>query len=173
MNAPVPTSDFLASQVRWAMGRGLPAQVAEDVVFEAWERASRGYDGDRGGFEPYMQTAVRNACAYWWRSQKRAEQQQAQLRLVSDIEDASVGEGQQQQLLAALTEEERAVFAAWALQKHLGKGRVSSAAMGQSLGLDAASYDNAKRRLKDQLHRLLHRFGWTSADLFTGEADVG
>src|SRR5690606_5594752 len=67
MKPAAPSREFLAAQVRWAMGRGLPPQVAEDVVHEAWEKASRSFDPRRGTFEAFMQRLVRNDCAGWWR----------------------------------------------------------------------------------------------------------
>jgi DNA-directed RNA polymerase specialized sigma24 family protein len=166
-----PSSDFLAQQVRWAMGRGLPPQVAEDVVFEAWEQAAAAYDPARGRFEPFMQGIVRNACAYWWRRHGRTERVHAHLRLLPDPEQATDhAEACQQQLLDALDDDDRDVFAAWALQKHLGKGQVQAADVGASIGLSPREFENAKRRLKDQLKRLLARFGWTVADLIQGAA---
>lgn len=62
-----PSRDFLASQIRWACGRGIPLQDAEDIVFDAYHRATRTFSADRGAFESYMHTIVRNDCAYWWR----------------------------------------------------------------------------------------------------------
>lgn len=170
---PISNAEFLASQVRWAMGRGLPAQVAEDVVFEAWERAAATFDPSKGSFEAYMQVAVRNACAYWWRGQARRPRVPEPDAL--DPEDAERRERAAQaqaQLLDALSEEERRVFAAWALQRHLGKGRVSAEDVGRSIGLDARAFENAKRRIKERLVRLLEGFGWSPAALLEGEDDV-
>jgi DNA-directed RNA polymerase specialized sigma24 family protein len=157
------------------MGRGLPPQEAEDVVFDAWERAHTAFDPARGDFETYMHAAVRHACAYWWRRQARAGRAHAHLRLLPSPEDTAGPEraaSHQQALLDALTEEEREVFAAWALQKHLGKGQVQSAEVAASIGLSPRAFDNAKRRLKTQLDRLLARFGWTVADVLHGEDHV-
>ncbi|MEZ4317167.1 MAG: sigma factor [Myxococcota bacterium] len=175
MPTNVPSHDFLAAQVRWAMGRGLPAQVAEDVVFEAWEKASATFDPRRGAFEAYMQRVVRNGCHYWWRTQGRAQRAEAHLKLVPSEVDSRREEQaaqHQQALLDALTPEEREVFAAWALQKHLGKGRVTSVEMSGTLGMDVPTYENAKRRLRAQLQRLLDRFGWSVAQLLRGDDHV-
>jgi len=173
MSAPTtPSRDFLAQQIRWAMGRGLPPQVAEDVVFEAWEQAVDGFDPQRGGFEPYMQGVVRNRCAYWWRKQARTTRAHGHLRLLPDPDDRGLerAHAHQEQLLEALGDEEREVFTAWALQKHLGKGQVRAADVGASIGLSPREFENAKRRLKDRLKRLLARFGWTVDDLLRGGA---
>jgi hypothetical protein len=173
MKQALPSRDFLASQVRLAMGRGLPAQVAEDVVFEAWEKASKAFDPKLGNLEAYMQRIVRNDCAYYWRTQQRAERMATQLKLVSGEDGASeLAADRQEAFLAALSDEERAVFAAWALQKHLGKGQVTSKSVGASLGLSTVDFENAKRRLKTRLVGLLGSFGWTVQDLLNGGDDV-
>lgn len=175
MAPPTPSRDFLAAQVRWAMGRGLPPEAAEDVVHASWEKAVQGFDPRLGSFEAYMQKVVRNACAYWWRDHGRTRRATAALRLVPSEADTARQQraaDHQEAILEALSEEERRIFAAWALQKHLGKGRVTSEDMSRSLGLDARAYENAKRRLKDQLGRLLDRFGWSVHELLFGERDV-
>jgi DNA-directed RNA polymerase specialized sigma24 family protein len=169
-----PSADFIARQVRWAMGRGLPAQVAEDVVFESWERAVQTFDPTRGSFEAYMQAAVRNRCAYWWRSQARWARLVESAPGPPSLDPARAERVAQHQaaLLAALSEEERQVFAAWALQKHLGKGQLTAEAAGRSIGLGPREFENAKRRIKDQVHRILERFGWSVADVLDGGDDV-
>lgn len=175
MARPTPHREVLAAQVRWAMGRGLPAQVAEDLVFEAWEAATAGHDPARGTFEAYLQTIVRNRCAYWWREQARDQRAVAQLRLVAPPPSSAREERasrNQDALLAALETEERAIFAAWALQKHLGKGQVTSVDISRTLGLEVSEYENAKRRLRAHLQALLDRFGWSVSDLLFGGEDV-
>lgn len=166
-----PDHAFLAAQIRWAMGRGLPAQVAEDVVFEAWEKADASFDPARGNFEAFMQRIVRNDCAYWWRRQARAVRATSHLRLVQEPDDGAAEERasrNQAALLEALDPEERSIFAAWALQKHLGKGQLTSVDVSRSLGLPLSEYENAKRRLRVRLERLLTRFGWSVRDLLSG-----
>lgn len=175
MNAPTPSRDFLASQVRWAMGRGLPAQVAEDTVFAAWEKAGQSYDPRRGSFEAYMQKVVRNDCAYYWRRQARTRRAHDHLRLVPDGSGSSQEERafrNQEALLEALQPDERRVFAAWALQKHLGKGQVTSETISSSLEMSPRDYENAKRRLKGRLQNLLAQLGWSVRELLYGEDDV-
>ena len=145
------------------------------MVFAAYHKAVEGFDPERGSFEAYMQTVVRSSCAYWWRRQGRSDRALAHLKLVSSPADRSREERaahNQEVMIEALNPEERAVFAAWALQKHLGKGRVSAEEIGRGLGLGPREFDNAKRRLKAQLQKLLDRFGWSPSDLLQGEDDV-
>lgn len=171
MKPAAPSREFLAAQVRWAMGRGLPPQVAEDVVHEAWEKASRSFDPRRGTFEAFMQRLVRNDCAGWWRRHGVAERAHAHLRILPRDDDQMARERaalHQAALLEALEPEEREVFAAWALQKHLGKGRVTSADLSRSLGLAPSEYENAKRRLATRLSRLMDQLGLTVTELIFG-----
>ena len=157
------------------MGRGLPPQVAEDVVFASWEKSTAGFDPRRGSFEAYMQKVVRTACAQWWRRQGTERRAQAALRLLPTAASTAAAERaaqHQQALLDALSDEERQVFAAWALQKHLGKGRVTAAEVGASLGMEPTAYDNAKRRLKARLRTLLDTLGWSVGDVLYGGRDA-
>lgn len=174
MTPPAPDAAFLAAQIRWAMGRGLPAQVAEDLVFESWETARARFDPTKGTFEAYMQRIVRNRCAYWWREEARADRAAHGLRLVPphDGPRAEQAARNQDALIAALEPDERAVFAAWALQRHLGKGRVRAEDVGRSIGLAPNEFENAKRRLKLRLEALLARFGWSVGELLHGGDDV-
>ncbi|MCB9672512.1 MAG: hypothetical protein H6736_11805 [Alphaproteobacteria bacterium] len=151
--------------MRYAMGRGLPAQVAEDVVFGAWEKARKRHDPAKGTIEALMRTIVRDDCAYWWRTVDRDRRLHEHLKAVEPA-TPTTGEVRQMELIEALSEEERSVFAAWALQKHLGKGRVRAEEVGASIGLDATGFENAKRRLKGRLHGLLAELGWSVQELF-------
>jgi DNA-directed RNA polymerase specialized sigma24 family protein len=178
MNTPAPTRAFLTAQIRWARGRGLPAQVAEDVVFESWQHASHHFDASRGLFEPFMQQVVRRRCAYWWRQQGRTQRVQTHLQAVPRGEplawvDREQAAAHQEALLAALKPDERQVFGAWALQKHMGKGRIQSAEAAASIGLAPKDYENAKRRLKSRLQRLIDGFGWSTSDLLHGGRHAG
>lgn len=162
MNAPAPSRRLLAQQIRWARSRGLPVQDAEDLVFEAWQDASASFDPAKGAFSAYLGAIVRQRCALWWRRQaqtRRALEGAGRLRLVQQ-DEAPVDRSRHEALLAALDDEERRIFHAWALQKQLGKGRIRSAEVAASLGLDPQAYDNAKRRLRSRLHRLLEAQGW-------------
>lgn len=175
MTPPPPSRAFLAAQIRWVRGRGIPVQEAEDLVFEAYHKAVKGFDPRRGAFEAYMQSVVRSMAAYWWRRHGRTQRAHDRLRLLPDDADRSREEAadrHQTALLEALDPDERRIFAAWALQKHLGKGQITSVDVAESLGIGVNEYENAKRRLKAQLGRLLARFGWTARTVLYGEDDV-
>ncbi|MBX2796316.1 MAG: hypothetical protein KTR31_01565 [Myxococcales bacterium] len=175
MNEPSPDRALLAQQIRWACGRGIPVQVAEDLVFEAVERTRASWEPARGPYAGYLHAAVRNACTGWWR--RRAIDQRAKTRLSwtarsADGAQLERAERKQRALLDALDDEERRIFSAWALQKHLGKGQITSVEVSRSLDLEVSAYENAKRRLKARLHRLLDELGWEVADVLHGGIDV-
>lgn len=173
MHVHPPDPDFLQQLVRYALGRGVPPQVAEDIVFEAWERGSSAFDPSKGTFEALLQTSVRNATASYWRSERRKQRVvEALVPPSSDTRNEERADARQVELLSALGPEERKVFAAWALQKHLGKGRVTSAGISASIGLETADFENAKRRLRARLLVLLNQFGWTTRGLIHGEDHV-
>ncbi|MEN0061155.1 MAG: sigma factor [Myxococcota bacterium] len=166
---------ILARQLRWAMGRGLPPQEAEDVVFEAFERARRSFDAERGAFDTYVHALVRNACASWWRRRQTRERVHQHLRLLAPLEaapDPPAAAAYQARIVDALDDDEREVFMAWAMQKHVGKGQRTSEEWATSLGLTKVQYENAKRRLKVRLNGLLEEFGWSVAQLLHGVDDV-
>lgn len=175
MKPPVPDAVLLADQVRWVMGRGLPAQDAEDLVVVAWEKASAAWDPGRGPFPALLRTVVRNDAAYWWRTHARRERALGELRLVREPADgraAEVAAVRQEALLDALAPEERRVFHAWALQKHLGRSTLPAETAGRSVGMDAKTFENAKRRLKDRLVRVLGQLGFSARDVLYGDDDV-
>lgn len=175
MQPAAPDRRFLAAQVRWAMGRGLPAEAAEDVVFDAWLKAAEHFDPARGTLDAFMQRIVRNDCAYWWRLQGRATRVHEHLRLLPDP-GTTAGEERaarnQERFIGALDPRDRAVFSAWALQRHLGKGHLTSVDVSESLGMEPHEYDNAKRRLRTRLNALLGQFGWTIRVLIHGDDDA-
>lgn len=175
MHDVTPKPAFLRDQIRFAMGRGLPAEAAEDVVFDAVALARTRFDPTRGELEPFIRRLVRNGTIDWWRQQGAQARATRELRLVDEPSDTAREEHAarcQQELLDALDTDERDVFAAWAVQKHLGKGQVSAASVGASLGLGPTEFENAKRRLKAKLHRLLDQFGWSVDQVLRGEDDA-
>ena len=174
MNEPLVSHAFLASQIRWARGRGIPVQDAEDLVFDAYQRAATSFKTERGDFASYMHTIVRNATAYWWRQRSIQERVHGHLRLIMPPDSARAERAARNQarVVEALSETEQQIFAAWALQKHLGKGQVTSEDMSASLGMNVKDYENAKRRLKSRLQRVLDELGWTVEDVLYGEDDV-
>jgi DNA-directed RNA polymerase specialized sigma24 family protein len=165
--------------VRTALSRGLPVQDAEDVVIQAYEKAARAYDPARGGFEPLLYKVVVNDCRYWWRTQQRWERVRGAIlrfpgaSMRSGPPAAEMANKRQEALLEALTPEERDVFAAWALQRHLKKGQYPATAAAASLSMSVREYENAKRRLRTRVAQILSEWGMAPRDLFSVEDDEG
>ena len=175
MTDTTPSQAFLTDQVRWVMGRGVPAQEAEDLVVRAWEKASATYQPSRGPFSAYLRTVIRNDTMYWWRDQARKKRAHGHLTLIrepADTRQLEIAASRQTHLLEALTPEERAVFHAWALQKHLGRDVLPAEKASRTLALSVRDYENAKRRLKARLQNLLHQLGWTAREVIHGDEDV-
>lgn len=178
MPTPPPiTRDLLRDLARLAMSRGLPEAEAEEVVARSWEKAARAYEPRRGAFEALLYRVVENEVRYWWRQQGRWVQAD-----VHDFPGPAEVEIQrarqrawdnQHALLQHLSVEERQLFSAWALQKHLGKGRFPAGAAASSLGLDVRQYENAKRRLKKHIHAILAELGLRPRDLYSVSEDEG
>lgn len=172
---PTPDRRFLEHLIRRAMQRGIPAEDAEDIVVRAWERAVAGFDPDRGSFEPYWATLVDTDCRYHWRTWQR--RQQRDLRLLHEPRDpveAAAREraaANQERLVEALNDEERAVFATWALQRHLPRGTLDAEAAARSLGIATSEWENAKKRLRTRINRLLDAWGLAPRDLFSVDDD--
>lgn len=174
---PSPSPALLGRLVRRAMSRGLQAQDAEDVVLRSYYKAAEAYDRDRGSFEHLFGAVVDNECRFWWRTWQRSERRH--LRLVVDpaLEErpetpaAERAAAQQQRLLDALTEEERRVFALWALQRHLPRGRLGAADAAARLGVTTAEWENAKRRLRTKIAQLLDDWKLSPRDFFSLEDD--
>ncbi len=157
------------------MGRGLPPRRQKTRCSRRRERAHAAFDATRGDSETNRHATVRDACAYGWRQQARTGRAHEHLRLLPSPEQDGTkrqAEAHQRALIDALSEDEQQVFAAWALQKHLGKRQVQAEEMATSIGLSPRDFDNAKRRLKGQRKRLLARFGWSAADVLHGEDHV-
>lgn len=172
---PTPDRRFLELLIRRAMQRGISAEDAEDIVVRAWERAVAGFDPGRGSFEPYWATLVDTDCRYHWRAWQR--RQQRDLRLLHEPRDPVAAAAReraaanQERLVEALSEEERAVFATWALQRHLPRGTLDAEAAARSLGVAASEWENAKKRLRTKINRLLETWGWAPRDLFSVDDD--
>lgn len=172
---PSPDPRFLEHLIRRAMQRGLPAEDAEDIVVRAWERAAATFDPDRGSFEPYWARLVDTDCRYFWRTwQRRARRD---LRLVTEPLDPSRARAaeraaaNQERLLDAFEESERAVFATWAMQRHLPRGTLKNPDAARSLGLSVREWENAKRRLRTRISNLLDAWGLAPRDLFSVNDD--
>ena len=173
--APVPDPRFLEHLIRRAMQRGIPAEDAEDIVVRAWERATATFDPDRGSFEPYWARLVDTDCRYFWRTWQRRSRRD--FRLVHEPNHPSTAEAReraasnQQRLLEAFDDQERAIFATWAMQKHLPRGVLKASDAARHLQLSVGEWENAKRRLRTRIHRLLDAWGLQPRDLFSVDED--
>jgi DNA-directed RNA polymerase specialized sigma24 family protein len=172
MTRMFPDRAYLTAQMRWLMGRGLPVQVAEDIVHDAWQTALQRHDPSRGSIEALMHGIIRTEAAGWWRRRARETRIREQLELVgssrSDSEQEEHAARCQQVLLDALSPDERRIFDAWALQRHLGKGRITAVEISASLGMTPRDYENAKRRLRTRLAAFLREAGWTARTVLHG-----
>jgi len=166
---PSPSPAALRRVVRRALQHGLPAADAEDLAASAWERAAARFEPDRGSFDAYFEQVGRTAIADWWRRHRR----RGEVRLTT--EPAAPGgtarlqwvHDNQQRLLDALTDEERAVFATWALQKHLPQGHLTAPRAAGSLGMSVSEFNLAKRRLQGRIRRLADAWGLEPRDFFS------
>jgi DNA-directed RNA polymerase specialized sigma24 family protein len=180
--APEPTPDFLRAMLRMAMSRGLPVADAEDAVARAWERSRDAFDPRRGSFEGLMHRVLDNECRYWWRAQQRAERARDNLvhhpgvALAAPPRPPTARERaatHQAALLERLDDDERRLFAAWALQKHLPQGTYPASQVAAGLGLTVAELNNAKKRLRTRIATLLDELGLDARDLYSVEDDEG
>ncbi|TNE89936.1 MAG: hypothetical protein EP330_09950 [Deltaproteobacteria bacterium] len=171
----------LTALLRFAMSRGLSAEDAEDVVASAWEKARASYAPERGSFEALMYAVVDRDCRYQWRQRQRRrellDEKVVPFATRTARRDAAVVAQQasrcQERVLERLEPEERRVFAAWALQKHLPRGQFDAAAAARSVGMDVPAFNNAKRRLGTRLLAVLAELGLEPRDLFTVDDDEG
>ena len=173
-----PTLNRVAvrSLVRCAMKRGVPREEAEDIVAQCWEKASNDYQSDRGAFEALLNRMVERAAIDWWRDRKRWERVQARLkaepRLVSQP-TSPAAESNQRLMLEKLTVEERRLFAAWALQKHLPQGSFSAKQVAETVDIPLSELNNAKKRLKTRIVNILNELGLETRELWSVAANEG
>lgn len=171
---PKPTADDLRALLRAAMRKGVPRADAEDLVVDAYEKARRAHDPSRGAFSALMQRIVTNEAVSWWRV--AARRRPLPDSLVAPRPTAAHkhrAETNQRRLLEALDAQERAVFAAWALQRHLPRGAFDASTAADAAGLDPAAYENAKRRLKTKVHTLSQQWGLEPRDFFSVDDHEG
>jgi DNA-directed RNA polymerase specialized sigma24 family protein len=174
-DSPPVSAALLTRLIRVAMGRGLPAPDAEDVVLRCYTPVSTAFDPKRGSFGALYHRAVENACRGWWRQRRR----QPVLRLVGEPSVAprvrppaeERATANQERLIAALGPQERRVFATWALQRHLPRGRLTAKDAARSLDISVSEWENAKRRLRTRITKLLDDWGLEPRDLFSVEDD--
>ena len=177
-----PTLDrrALRGLIASAMRRGVPRADAEDIVLRAWEKAAPTFDPTRGTLEALLQRVVIRDAAEWWRQHRTFRERADQLGAESvhhlhgpRPEDRARAHAHQQELLDRLSEEERKVFAAWALQRHLPQGALPAPRAARSVGLTTAEYNNAKKRLARRVRAILGELGVTPRDLWTVAEDEG
>lgn len=163
--------ELLEQAVRAALRRGVPPADAEDIAVSAWERASAAHDPARGPFGALYHRVVQTSVADYWRHvvRRREAPPGAQLALVAppSTEPLEQVVRNQERLLAALTDDERRLFAAWALQKHLPQGQFPAGKAAASLGVDVPAYENGKRRLKARILELAAAWGLDPVDFFS------
>ena len=163
--------------MRRAMSRGLSAEDAEDIVFRSYYKAADHYDPARGAFEHLFGSVVDNECRFFWRTWQRREKRHLRLVVDPSLEQRPEGAGaeqataRQKRLLEALTADEREIFAMWALQRHLPRGRLGAKDAASRLNITVSEWENAKRRLKAKLARLLDEWGLSPRDFFSLEDD--
>ncbi|TNE90308.1 MAG: hypothetical protein EP330_08285 [Deltaproteobacteria bacterium] len=169
-----PTHDELRQLVHSAMRRGVPRADAEDLVVDAWEKASQSYEPSRGRFAALLQRIVLRDAVSWWRRARRREPLPSMVVApLSTAAHKARAEANQRRLLEALDVEERAVFTAWALQRHLPRGHYDAEAAARAAGLTVREYDNAKRRLKAKVHALTSEWGLAPRDFYTVDDHEG
>ena len=59
----------------------------------------------------------------------------------------------------------------WALQKHLPRGTLKALDAASALGVSVAEWENAKRRLRARIGKLLDDWGMAPRDFFSLEDD--
>lgn len=170
-----PSPNALRRVVRQALRHGVPAADAEDLAAVAWERAATRFQAERGPFDAFFERVGQTVIADWWRRHRR----RAEVGLVAEPEARPSSErlervhANQQRLLEALTEEERAVFATWALQKHLPQGHLTAPRAAKSLGLTVEAFNLAKRRLQARIRKLAEAWNLAPRDFFSVDDHEG
>lgn len=159
------------------MGRGIPPQDAEDIVVAAYHKVAQRFDPSRGSFEALYMTTVDNDCRYYWRTLERRERRHLRVVEADGItrrashEGAERADRNQQALVDAFTDEEREIFALWALQRHLPRGTLKALDAASALGLSVSEWENAKRRLRTRITKLMDDWGLAPRDFLSLEDD--
>ena len=163
------------------MKRGVPRADAEDIVLRAYEKAAPVHDPLRGSLESLLHRTVERDTVDWWRRNRAWSRAAESLTAQADVirlhsVDSSVqlrAHGHQQALLERLSEGERKVFAAWALQRHLPQGELKASRAAATLGMTVPEFNNAKKRLGRRVRAVLDELGLTPRDLWTVADDEG
>ena len=171
MKPPEPSLALLRALSRCAVSRGVPAADAEDLVVASWEKAQHTWSPSKGPFDAFARRIAGQKAIDWWRTaMRRREVPVAGLQLASAQgygADYERVDDNQRRLLAALSADERRVFAAWALQKHLPQGQLTADDAAARVGLTVPEYNNAKRRLKARIQDLAASWGRQPRAFFT------
>ncbi|MBX2802650.1 MAG: hypothetical protein KTR31_33530 [Myxococcales bacterium] len=159
--------------VRAALKRGVPPADAEDIAVQAYERAASRFDPARGGFDAFYRRVAQSQIAQWWRECcRRAVPLFTEPTAVAPTVRLEEVAHNQQRLLDALDADERRLFAAWALQKHLPQGQMTAERAAETLGITVAEFNNGKRRLAATVRRLADEWGLQPRDFFScGEGE--
>ena len=173
---PNLTRTTVRNLVHCALKHGVPRQEAEDIVSRAWERAAAHYDPGRGSLEGLLHRIVEREAIQWWRSRKRWREVQERLQTESVARAQPISaeaEGNQGRVLEQLDAQERKLFAAWALQKHLPQGTFDAARAAATVGLSVAEFNKAKKRLKTRILTILTELGLETRDLWSVATNEG
>ena len=163
------------------MRRGVPRSDAEDIVLHAYEKAAPVHDPARGSLESLLHRTVDRDTVDWWRRNRAWSKVAQRLSAQADVVQLHVvdpaaqrrAHGHQQALLERLSPQERKVFAAWALQRHLPQGELTASRAAATLGVSVPEYNNAKKRLARRVRVVLDELGLTPRDLWTVAEDEG
>jgi len=173
---PTLTRAAVRALVHRALKHGVPREEAEDIVARSWERAAPRHDPSRGSLEALLHRAVQREAIDWWRDRQRW--QRVQERLGAEPSRAALpisaqADANQRKLLERLDDQERRIFAAWALQKHLPQGSFDAERAAQSVGLSVSEFNKAKKRLKTRIQRTLQDLGLETRELWSVAANEG
>ncbi len=173
---PELTRTAVRGLLKRAMRHGVPREEAEDIVFRSWEKAACHYDPSKGSLEALLTRVVEREAIDWWRDRKRWQRVQERLQAETNVVFLQVSgsaDHNQRQLLDRLDEQERRVFAAWALQKHLPQGSFDAKRAADTLGLSVAQFNNAKKRLRGRVQAVLDELGLEARELWSVAANEG
>jgi len=173
---PPLTRAAVRGLVHRALKHGVPREEAEDIVARSWEKVGPTYDPSRGSLEALLNRVVEREAIDWWRDRKRWQRVQERLRAESNVVQlpaSGAGDENQRLLLDRLDEQERRIFATWALQKHLPQGSFGAERAADTVGLTVSEFNNAKKRLRTRISTILQELGLEARDLWSVAANEG
>ena len=158
-----------------ARALGASLEEAEDLVHDTLEVVLADpawLDPDRDPL-PALKVVLRNRWLNRVRAAGVAARNGPRLVLVREAQEtpetpitAEQARAHRRSLLASLTPDERALFAAWLEQR---AGRCAAPAAAARVGLDVPAYEAAKKRLRRRCEALLGELGLDPGDLFGGD----